>query len=430
MRSASPWPLLLTVLSLLSPLSARAHPSEPKPVHPRVLSGGKLQLSFAPWASEPEREELRVKEVWEALPFLQSSASAPRTARLRLLPVTTGPVGASPDACEDGGERHLREEFESRFGPSLVPLPDCLESSPLVMALRRSHAYMGEGVREAARELFSSRLFLASITFSVGMYFAAWLVPEPLFSKAFAAMLTVRLALAVGVVEVSRVAVTLVRLYQETHSARSMAEVEAAAEHLGKAMGGSALRALMLVASYGLGKALPKVPEGGLWGLPGLGPPRYAVAGGLSMGGSTTVQVMADGSLITTGALAGVAAATLGAACGDGSQPKEGYQWHHIATNKNDVSPAQGGPWTPQFANLFARAGMDLDAPENRIYLSGHKGPHSAEYHSAVSRKLTEALVGCDTLERCRGKLVSALRDLAEDICTPESWLNGLATKR
>ena len=78
--------------------------------------------------------------------------------------------------------------------------------SPLFLALKLSPRYMGEGVREAAQELFTSPVFLSSVALSVLVYFAAWLAPEPLFTKAFVAALTLRLALPVGAVELSRLA--------------------------------------------------------------------------------------------------------------------------------------------------------------------------------------------------------------------------------
>ncbi|WP_187345015.1 hypothetical protein [Cystobacter ferrugineus] len=80
------------------------------------------------------------------------------------------------------------------------------------MALKLSTHYMGEGVREAARELFSSPLFLSSVTLSVFIYFAAWLAPEPVFTKAFVAALPLRLTLAVGAWELTRVARACIQL--------------------------------------------------------------------------------------------------------------------------------------------------------------------------------------------------------------------------
>jgi len=204
--------------------------------------------------------------------------------------------------------------------------------------------------------------------------------------------------------------------------------VEAAAERFGKAMGGTALRALMLVASLGLSKALPEVPEGGLRTL--LNAPRYAMPGaGPSLEGATAVTMVADGTLIVAGVAAGTSASAVGSACVDGSEKKEGHHWHHLATNKNETSSVSGGPWTPRFAALFELAEMSLDAAENLVYLKGHKGPHPAAYHEAVYERLNEALGGCAPVSQCKRKLVEALRKLADQACTPGSRLHQLLTR-
>ena len=48
----------------------------------------------------------------------------------KLLAVASGTRG--PSALD----RTLREQYIERYGPATVPLPSCLEDSPLVMALR------------------------------------------------------------------------------------------------------------------------------------------------------------------------------------------------------------------------------------------------------------------------------------------------------
>ncbi len=224
----------------------------------------------------------------------------------------------SPGAANSGQERaapwelRLQEDFLSRYGPALLPMPGSLETSRLYLALKLSTRYMDEGIREAAQELFSAPAFLASVSLSVLVYFAAWLAPEPLFSKAFAAALTVRLSLLVGLVELGRVAMACLRLYQEAEVATTPQELEAAAERFGKAFGGTALRVLVVVATLSVPQVLPKVPEGGLWTL--LSPLRHAPAGGPALKSIATVQVVADGSLLITGVAAGTSAASL---CGE-----------------------------------------------------------------------------------------------------------------
>jgi hypothetical protein len=171
---------------------------------------------------------------------------------------------------------------------------------------------MDDGIREAAQELFSAPAFLASVSLSVLVYFAAWLAPEPFFSKAFAAALTVRLSLLVGLVELGRVAMACLRLYQEAEAATSSHELEAAAERFGKSIGGTTLRVLVVVASLGIPQVLPNIPKGGLGTL--LSPLRHAPASGPAMESISTVQIVADGTLVVTGVVAGTSAASL---CGE-----------------------------------------------------------------------------------------------------------------
>ncbi len=343
--------------------------------------------------------------------------------------VATGSQGLAARA-PSAWQQTLREEFIARYGPPLLPMPKVLERSPLYMALKLSPRYMGRGARDAAEELFRSPVFLASVALSVLVYFAAWVAPEPFFSKAFAASLTVRLAMVVGVLELRNVAMACLQLYRDATNARTLKELEAVAERFGRAIGGAALRVLVMVASFGASKALPSLSPGTLGSL--MGPPRYATAGGLRMGGSATAHVMADSSIVVTGAAVGTAASEAGAGggvCSDGSEKKTGYQWHHLATNKNEISSIHGGPWTPRFEDLFTRAGMSLSARENRVYLAGHQGPHPEQYHLEIFRRLEEALGECQTPSHCRPRLLSALEELARELCTRGSRLHTLATR-
>nr|WP_257462032.1 hypothetical protein [Archangium lipolyticum] len=238
------------------------------------LPGGQLKLFFGPEARDPALEVLEVAKARALLAAFHESLPPAAAAKPRFQLLLASTAEGKTERTPAEWERQMREEYLSRYGPPRIPLPDSLEESPLVLALKLSPRYMGAGAREAARELFSSPAFLAGVALSVALYFSAWLLPEPIFSKAFAAALTVRLALAVGVLELGRVAWTCLQLYQEAAAARTAAELEAAAERFGKAMGGTALRVLVLVASMGLGKGLPQVPKGGIWSLLGLESPR------------------------------------------------------------------------------------------------------------------------------------------------------------
>jgi hypothetical protein len=101
--------------------------------------------------------------------------------------------------------------------------------------------------------------------------------------------------------------------------------------------------------------------------------------------------------------------------------------YHHIATNKNTVSAATGGPWTPKFAPLFKRAGVDMDDVENIVYVRGHHGPHPQEYHEYIYNALVKATknkVG----DEYRQAFLAKLAYLKIKCKTKGTYLNDLLT--
>jgi hypothetical protein len=104
-------------------------------------------------------------------------------------------------------------------------------------------------------------------------------------------------------------------------------------------------------------------------------------------------------------------------------------QAHHLATDKNSVSTARGGPWTPEFRRIFRRAGMELRDPENIVDVPGHKGPHPQEYHEAVFRRLRGATANCRSVSACREALTAELHKLAKEAVTRGSEINRLLTQ-
>ncbi|MFL5348512.1 MAG: AHH domain-containing protein [Hyalangium sp.] len=102
---------------------------------------------------------------------------------------------------------------------------------------------------------------------------------------------------------------------------------------------------------------------------------------------------------------------------------------HHLATVCNDKGSKRGGPWTPRFRKIFAKAGMTLEDPANKMPLEGHYGPHPEEYHRRVFQELSDATKGCRTVAQCRSALLSTLEDLAQEIATPGTELNQLVTR-
>jgi hypothetical protein len=214
--------------------------------------------------------------------------------------------------------------------------------------------------------------------------------------------------------------------------------VEEAARHFGRYAGGATLRVMVTVASLGVAKVVPNPVSGGLgrtWaGLKGVLrlPQRFALAEGaalLEATASSTVRVgVKQGVLLMAGVTTGATGASLRSACGDGVFELLGYTWHHLATNKNRISDSRGGPWTPRFELIFAKAGMSLEDAANKVYLLKHAGPHSEAYHTEVFARLSEAVQTCSNKDACRSALTRGLNKLADEVCTPGSKLHQLAT--
>ena len=101
---------------------------------------------------------------------------------------------------------------------------------------------------------------------------------------------------------------------------------------------------------------------------------------------------------------------------------------HHICTNKNCVSLARGGPWTPRFEAIFQKAGMNLDDALNKIAVPGHKGPHPEAYHQAVFRRLESTTSGLNG-GAYRHALRTEIQAIRGELLTPGSLLNQLVRK-
>jgi hypothetical protein len=376
MTSISRFLRLLLALPLALSSSCATFESGERDVRPATvrhtwLSAEHLQLDFEPLPPQLS-PELMSEEQAHAL-LAAFFHSFPEDPQFQLIPASASSAGTPAP-----WERKLRAEFLKHYGASRLPLPHSLQHSPLFMALRMSPRYMGPGIRDAAQQMFRSPIFLASVALSVLVYFSAWVLPEPFFSKAFAATLTARLAFVVGLIELRNVALACLQLYRDAQAARTQS---------------------------------------------------YSMAGGLSFQSASTAHVVADGTIVLAGAILGTAGSAMSSACTDGSQKKEGYQWHHLATDKNESSPLRGGPWTPLFEQLFAKAGMHLDDPANRVYLAGHLGPHPEQYHREIYGRLEEALRGCRAVSQCKSQLLEELRMLRSEVCTPGSPLHRLLTK-
>lgn len=412
-------------------------------VHITALADGRLQLSFPLLPQEPAFQRLSVEDARKVLAQFHEDLArlGPETVRKtgrnactqiggRLTPQARDAslqLATYPSSAQSLAQAEtLREQYTARYGESPFPLPACLEDSPLVMALRLSPRHMPEGVRKGFEELVNDPAFLAGMATAIVLYGLAWVAPEPLFSKGFAASVTVVLLTVFSFAELTHFGMVAYGLYRDTQGAKSLEEVEAAAERFGRYVGGAGVRILAFVAMKGVAKNL-KIPPGGLLKL---WPRRLSLPGGASWGLVTTASaVPTEGALFVTGVASGTAGSALRSACQELAFRGPGYSRHHLATNKNLDSDVSGGPWTPRFALLFRLAGMDLDDEANLVNLLNHFGPHPEEYHEEIHDRLRRALGSCKTQLQCRAALVAELRRIADEVCTPGSRLHRLITR-
>ena len=143
-----------------------------------------------------------------------------------------------------------------------------------------------------------------------------------------------------------------------------------------------------------------------------------------ALGKVEEIALSAEGVSVTVAATA----MTMGARGSGGTGPC--VEKHHIATVCNDKDTKRGGPWTPRFRKIFAKAGMSMEDPANKMPLSGHYGPHPKRYHEIIHEELLEATLTCRSVVDCRAKLKEALKELAKQIATPGTELNRLVTQQ
>jgi len=416
------------------PVEADVPPGTAPLVRVEVQPKGSLRLHFPRVGPEAALQRFTREDARRVLKQFHENLDVLRQQRRLVASSTLVALGMETEAVEET----LLREYTARYGEPTVPLPGSLMTSPLVMALRLSPRYMPEGIREGAEELFSDPAFLAGMAISLVAYVAAWAAPEPLFTKAFAVSVTVVMVSAFTLTELAHAGGAAMRLYEATRNIRTLAEVEEAARYFGLYAGGVTLRVLVVAASWGVAKVVPKPVPGGAgetWaGLKNMMrlPQRFAVEGSVEFveeAATRTVRAgVKEGVLLMQGAMAGGTGASLRAACRDGLYKLSGYSWHHLATNKNSISDARGGPWTKRFKILFAKAGMSLEDAPNKVYLLGHAGPHPEDYHDEVFSRLRDAVSTCRTTHDCKVKLTRELSRIADEVCTPGSKLHQLVT--
>jgi hypothetical protein len=202
------------------------------------------------------------------------------------------------------------------------------------MAMHMSPQYMPAGARAAAIQMFNDPIFIGGTIVSIGLYIAAWLAPEPIFSKATAATITIALLTVFAVSEIKNLAVAWMRLSDESGASRTLDELEDVAKHFGESVGGIGMRVLITLATIIAGKALPgpKPMSGG----GGLGELELATEGGPSLGAGdpvpaakppvaaggdagVAIKVLKDGTIVVLGPGAGATSQAVQSSGGSGS---------------------------------------------------------------------------------------------------------------
>jgi hypothetical protein len=248
-------------------------------------------------------------------------------------------------------------------------------------------------------------------------------MPEPV-TKFIAAWATVGLILWVGAKTLYNLITGWFQLMEEVKVATTFEELREAGEKFGKVFSREAAQAFAMMAMALLTHTAKGFAEQ-VGTLPGSAQVSMQAAGRegpmlSEVGAVESVAVTADGFSVAL-APGAVAMAARG---GRGDRKEK----HHIATIANKKSTLRGGPWTPLFEELFARAGMRLKDAENVVSLQGHKGPHPQRYHDIVYGRLRRALGDCRSIAECRARLLPTLDDLAKQIATPGTELNRLVT--
>ena len=323
-------------------------------------------------------------------------------------------------------ERLCARQGESESCLSLMGLTE-----RRMLALSFALDTVWEGVDEVLQELTDPAALRLMVTSLIGTALVMLVAPEPV-TKLIAVALTASLIAYLGLGPVWNLGQGFLRLMNESRDARNFSELEAAGHRFGKVLGGNGARVLVIVALSALGGRNAMAAQGPR--LPGAAQAamRAQTEGGFQLsaalsGGVRSIAIPAAGVLNITLAPTAVAAVAMGPGGVIQGDPEGNI--HHICTDKNEVSEASGGPWTPLFQEVFDRAGMSLGDAANKVRIQGHQGPHPRQYHEEVLRRIDQATQGCRGPAQCREALVDELSKIAQELLTEGSRLRKLITK-
>jgi len=271
------------------------------------------------------------------------------------------------------------------------------------MALSKSPVL--EEFEKALGEMVSMRAVLQAAMCTVITLLVLLAMPEPVL-KFIAAWGAAALILWVGAKTLYNLMTGWFQLMKEVQEATTFEELREAGERFGRLWSREAAQAFALVAMALLTRTAKDFAQqvGTLPGSAQVSMQAEAQGGLLlsEVGAVESVAVTADGFTVALGP----GAVAMAANGGRGNRAEK----HHIGTIANKKSALRGGPWTPRFEDLFARAGMRLQDAENIVPIRGHRGPHPERYHEIVYKRLRDALGDCGTIAECREDLTRCYR--------------------
>nr|WP_224241215.1 AHH domain-containing protein [Hyalangium gracile] len=295
-----------------------------------------------------------------------------------------------------------------------------------VWALALSKSPVLDEMQKALGEMVEFRALMSAALFTFG-YMLLIMALNPV-APALVAVVGLGMILYVGYDTIRNLVTGWLELMDAVKVATTFEQIRDAGERFGKIIGRESARAFAMLLMAAIGRTAQefaaRVPT-----LPGSAQVAMQAEGqaGIrlpALGAVEEIAVTAEGVSVTMPANAVAMAAR------DSGGKAPCVETHHIATICNDKSTARGGQWTPRFREIFAKAGMTLDDPANKMPLPGHYGPHPERYHQIIFKELNAATRACRTVTDCREALTGRLRKLARQIATPGTELNQLVTRQ
>lgn len=346
---------------------------------------------------------------------------------------------ASSKGIADSGVQNSPESLYARICPDA---DECLtlvggtglsfgRKDRTLMALSFALDTVWESVEAEVGKMLNPVALKAMLTSAALSVLLTMTLPEPV-TKVLAVALTAAMVAYLGMIPVWEMGRGFVRLWDEAGKATSVIELQDIGRRFGRVLGTNGTRVLVLLVTAALGgkSAMaaqgPKLPGFSQAAIRAQGEGGFQLAAALN-GGLGSISLPAAGVLnvaLAPGAVAAVAMYSDNRIAGDAEGPV-----HHICTNKNTISAAAGGPWTPLCEKIFEKAGMTLEDVANKVRINGHEGPHPGPYHEKVTSRLQDAVSRCKTTDTCRARLMNELARIASELLTPGSELRSFIVK-